>query len=1131
MAKVLRLHKGAADTIEHWDNSSIIGTNAIDSIEDPIGATDKREITSIPSPFARMDLIKRAFKIVAEGSDSLDGKTAYHKLVSDCLDVGQIFFNIEKYRKFVEIVVWDKKTGLDELLVSDYEGHRRLGKTYQTYLRQDYSEYNFDKMDCIYLLNYIDPTAPNEMNIIGATSPATVFFTSANNLKYVGKKIKFGNDTPFDDDYKPLYMRDFEYVKYWWGLKNSRKEFAREFPEVDRYLEKSFRKLNDKQREELRQVNSNFYLDNYDEIPITSSVQQYVMILDEKLRKKRSITNINSEFEMKISNSLYKIGMQIPLALPVEKYTEPTFYVVANWDKNTHVSYYDERPINDRTLPDDGAVYPYVTVSDFLEDSIVKLPFKFNPDGFFNGNDEGLKKQDAKDSYLLPLKKAYFDYFTVDDLTGTINGKNCIEINRLAGDSVKVVLRIPIKKGYIQYERIYYKDGRIDVDANKGAIVECRFTLGLYPSIKYSNNTKPIYRIALLDRGTVSMDTSNTYNISFYNANNNELSPLGVVYRNRNNDNSRYDKDFIDSAIYALDSEYQYMRINDIDKNIHGVVIPRFSSKNGGRKFRFAIDFGTTNTHIEYSIDGEASKPFDISEKDLQIQKLHIDEDFYIRSTFNSDMVPNTIGGDSLFGYPMRTVISEGNNTNWSKAVIAMGNVNIPYTYEKSMALPYNVLHTDLKWSTNIEDKQRAAKYVECLLLMIRNKVLLNNGDLSKTEIVWFYPASMTQNRFNRFKDTWVKTFVSLFDAPINNIIAVSESVAPYYYHKAKKGATSTVVSVDIGGGTTDVLIVDKGEPKYLTSFRFAANTIFGDGYSYDSETNGLVNKYKGQILNQLEINKFGALKNVFKSVLEKKNSTDIMAFLFSLSANKEIQKANVKIDFAEMLADDSRGKYVVLLFYVAIMYHIANLMKAKGYDMPRHITFSGNGSKVLNILSSNDDTLVKFTKIIFEEIYKQTYSRDGLDIIRPANSKESTCKGGIILNPFQSQDYSEIKDMKTVLLGSDSSTFADNEMTYEDVTDEIKDKVVATVESYIDFAFNLDHRFSFFDNFEIDRSIKDRVKDLCLRDVKTYLDNGLSNKKRDIEQDGADDKLEETLFFYPLVGILNAVVRNIYKL
>ena len=53
MAKVLRLHKGAADTIGNWDTSVKIGTKAIDSIADPIGANDQHEITS--NPFLRKE--------------------------------------------------------------------------------------------------------------------------------------------------------------------------------------------------------------------------------------------------------------------------------------------------------------------------------------------------------------------------------------------------------------------------------------------------------------------------------------------------------------------------------------------------------------------------------------------------------------------------------------------------------------------------------------------------------------------------------------------------------------------------------------------------------------------------------------------------------------------------------------------------------------------------------------------------------------------------------------------------------------------------------------------------------------------------------------------------------------------
>lgn len=1129
MAKVFRIHKGASNTINNWEDSVRIGTKAIDSIEDPVGATDKKEITSIPSPFARIDLVKRAFKYVAE--HGLDGKTAYHKLVSDSLDVGQIFFNIEKYRNFVKIIVWDKKNHLQQLEDSNSAEHVRLGKTYRTYIQQDGDEYNFNQMDCIYLLNYVDSTGPEIMNIIGATSPATLFFSSANNLSYVKKKIKFGCDSPFDDDYKPLYRREFDYIKYWYSLRASRQDFAKLFPEVDLYLTKCYKLLSDSQRDDIRQniLDHTHYTSNYDDIPVVTTAQQYVMVLNQKLRRKPTVTKVDSDFEMEVSPELRRPGVNIPLALPVETYTEPTKYVIGDWDKNTRVPYSNVTPIAQRSLPDDGSTYPYVTISDFLEDTIVKIPYKFNSKGYFDGNDANA---DARDSFLLPLKRTFFDYFTVDALRGTVGGKKVIEIQRLVGDTgVKVILRIPIKKhdSYIQYDRIYYKGSKADVNANKGAIIEDKeFTVGQFPALKYPAGIKAYYRVALLDRDSVAGE-NNPYSLSFYNRENKLVEAEGMVKRNCNPDGVRIDPYKVDSITYALENEYDYMHVSG--NGVSAVIVPTFAVRAGNHKFRFAIDFGTTNTHVEYSVNDEASKAFDITEADMQIQKLHLTDDADLRGVFNSDFLPETIGGESIYRYPMRTVISESQNTNWSKAVYSMANTNIPFTYEKVMPLSYNSLHTDLKWSAKQEDKQRAHKYIESLLVMLRNKVLLNNGDPSRTEIVWFYPASMTQGRFNKFKSEWEESFLELFNASQQNIIAMSESVAPYYYHKTNNGAVSTVVSVDIGGGTTDVLIVDKGKPEYLTSFRFAANTIFGDGYSYNAETNGIVRTYVPIIRQQLEANKFNSLKEVLNSLDSKKISTDIIAFFFSLASNKEVLKEKVEINFGKMLADDKRGKYVVILFFVAIMYHIANIMKAKGFEVPRHITFSGNGSKVLNVLSTNPNTLERFSKLIFEKVYGKPYSEDGLDIIRPKDSKESTCKGGILANPFQSQDYSEIKTMKTILLGTDESTFVEQGMDYDSLNDSIKDQVVQNCKDFINFAFDLDKEFSYYDEFEIDKSVMEGARKLCMRDLKTFLDNGIELKKESIKQDGADNVVEETLFFYPLTGVLNALVRKIYNL
>ena len=179
MGYIFRLHNGA-DTIKNWGNSHIYGSHVIEQIQDPNGETAKKEITSIPSPFARIDLVKTAFKKVAEVG--VDGNTIHHKMVSDALDIAQIFFEYDKYKDRIDIIVWEKDTHINELLTSTNYEHNQLGDVLKTYIEQDGKEYNLDKADRIYLLNYKDGT--DEINILGATSPSTLFFTPANKLTY-----------------------------------------------------------------------------------------------------------------------------------------------------------------------------------------------------------------------------------------------------------------------------------------------------------------------------------------------------------------------------------------------------------------------------------------------------------------------------------------------------------------------------------------------------------------------------------------------------------------------------------------------------------------------------------------------------------------------------------------------------------------------------------------------------------------------------------------------------------------------------------------------------------------------------------------------------------------------------------
>ena len=104
MAYIFRPENLVGDnTLQGWKKSAQYGQNIIDSLIDPNEEVATKEITSIPSPFARIELVKTAFKNVSKkkGDDyvNLEGNTIFHKMVSDSLDVAQIFFEYSKYSK------------------------------------------------------------------------------------------------------------------------------------------------------------------------------------------------------------------------------------------------------------------------------------------------------------------------------------------------------------------------------------------------------------------------------------------------------------------------------------------------------------------------------------------------------------------------------------------------------------------------------------------------------------------------------------------------------------------------------------------------------------------------------------------------------------------------------------------------------------------------------------------------------------------------------------------------------------------------------------------------------------------------------------------------------------------------
>lgn len=1099
-----------SNTIKHWNESVQYREKQIEAIATTNPASTK-EPTSVPSPFARIALAKTAFGAVAKYGEK--ASNTYKKIVSDCLDVGEIFFNYEKYQNFFQIIEWNKKNDLLSLKNSNNAGNNKFLQTLELYLDQDAGNYNFSLLDSIFILKCTHPFAKSTNNIIGATSPATLFFSAANDLSYLAGLIDFGKNKPFDGNYTPLYKRNLEYQKYWRLLQMTTDDFAGYFKEVDDYLTASYNLLDSSGRAVINAVTKSD-MQNYTDITVGGAGNR-VKVLTIYLKQQNPVKDIDSDFKILSVKTINDVS---PLVLPVDRFAEPLQYGSSLWKSDTRVPYFDDAPVSQRILPAEGSVYPYLTISDFLEDSITQLPFKINRNAFFDSNCDNK-------GYLLPLKKLFFDFFTVEDLNKTLaDGKKMFELQPVA-NAVKVFLRIPVRKGVIVYNRVYHEYNGPDIAKNKGALVQYDFDFALFPNIKFQSPIEAFYRFGLISK----FDEASKFNLFFFDTDNQQLTAEKVIRNQR-------DRNYEQCSHYFLDkTNFDHIQVDNSGKKL-GMIIPSLNQNNGGsRQITFAVDLGTTNTHVEYTIDGNPAKGLDITLADQQIHLLSDDTDRFVKYEliFDSDLIPGRLGEGENYGFPLRTALSESSSIDWRNPVVPMVHANIPFDYEKRLTHGYSNITPNLKWSELSDvnnNKERIKIFIETLFLILRNKVVLNDGKLEATKIIWFYPLSMTKHRFILFKTEWENAYRKYFGSAIDNIIPMTESVAPYQFFKTSVNNASDVVTVDIGGGTTDIVIAQRGEIKQISSFRFAANSVFGDGYAinpHGSVQNGMIRQFKSRIYDILKANEMDNLMSVYHEMDSKNISAEIASFLFSLYGNKTIQDKNIadKVNFNRILQEDGTQKIVFVFFYGAIIYHIAHILKGKGLPVPRHISFSGNGSKVIQILSEDDKTLEKFTKLIIEKVFGEPYSGE-LTIKRYVkNPKQATCKGGIS-NPV-SEDYDQIADKKVTLLNSTSQTFVTTE-TYGNINREkLINRTSIEASDFIHFLLNLNSEFSFKNNFGVDTASIDVAKKSCFIDLETYAFNGLEEKLKEVSP---DDAVEETFFFYPLTGMFYALSNILFE-
>lgn len=1134
---------------QHWFPSDAYSDQEIEAIKDPEGGSVIALPTAIPSPFARIDLVKTAFRNIAKSSDlkayCKDGNVVSgkddEKLVSDCLDLAEMLFNIDSIGDQIKIIVWDKDAELAKLKSSS-DRHRLLAETLELYLDQDKESYNFDLLNRLYLIEY-------NHKVIGCTSPATLFFATANDISHAQIKLT-KNDVTFDDQYTPLYERDVEFQKYMYLLFKANPSLSRRLTVVQDYLTKNLKildKVNHALYEEINKLKAESFEASYSELDTgtTGDVVEVVGVTLRKRKKEYIVESIQSS-DFIIQSTKHRSELK-PLVLQ-NNLNKAFRYANDNWDNKINIPYIDNETILERRrLPGISIQYPYLTVSDFLEPYLIRLVYPINKDKFFDGN-VNIEVGDDSKGFILPLKKQFFDYFNSDDLLSSLPNKPKIEMVQGAAGSVKVILKIPVAKQgeYISFERKYYQSpdnqlGKPDEEKNKGVIVEHQFGVTLFPFIKTSNsNIKAFYRVQLVDRNVIGILENTDYNLAFF-SNTKGQDAVEVGAKKTRSSKRPGAAETATSQYYILHEEFDFIQIKDVtNMGASGIIIPKWQPyQQGNETFSFAVDFGTTNTHIEYKVGNGSPKPFDITTDDVQIATLFhptkTTEDFggtgaiAIRELIEHEFVPQHLGNDSDYKFPHRTVIAESHSLNVETETFSLADFNIPFIYERKPGK--DKIQSNLKWAKKEKgNEKRVRAYFEKIIMLLRNKVLFNRGNLAQTKLVWFYPSSMKPARKSQLESTWNELFSQYFN-PTQQAVGITESLAPFYYfketNKLQGGSFKPVVSIDIGGGTTDIVVFQQNKPLLMTSFKFAANAIFGDGFSEygAANSNGLISRYLSYYESLLATNKLYDLSKVLSSIKDKNKAEDINAFFFSIENSPKIKDKKL-FSYNSLLANDDDLKIIFIYFYTAIIYHIADLMKQKQIKLPKHIVFSGTGSKVLNVITSDSKILAALSKKIFETIYSESFDSDGLSIeTEKGMPKEITCKGGLMVNAEDLViDIRTIKATHTCLNGVEK-------LTYDQLDETAKASITNYVGEFNKFFFNLNTQYSFADYFNVTTRSLEIFKAELSKHLRDYLEEGLEYNKK-LDEIVTDDKeIEETLFFYPLIGAINNLSKHLSQL
>jgi hypothetical protein len=589
-----------------------------------------------------------------------------------------------------------------------------------------------------------------------------------------------------------------------------------------------------------------------------------------------------------------------------------------------------------------------------------------------------------------------------------------------------------------------------------------------------------------------------------------------------------------------MDESMEYIPSQDREPMGIAIVSKPEEVPLNNNRVGFGIDFGTTNTNAYMQQEGGTPKIVKFQNR-LYSPFNHDTSEEALVFTLRDYLPDKEIDLPFLTIARDRNVSLDKNEIQiplpvWSKLIYYVGNISDALADIKEEKK--RPLHFNLKWSKTPEDRERIKIYLSQVVLQCLAEGLSSGTDPSKISWNFSYPESFSPNQLQDFKDIFKVAMYSAlqpFDQNIDGQLAPfykSESLSSALYFASNKSApfVETVVTIDIGGHTSDISIWQDRKLLWRNSMQIAGRHIL---INFLNENPSFID-----VLAKNNKNMKDAYENYLVSIVDSKDKIAIRNAIEVIVNSEDFENAfrnefliTGSEDLGHNLRLISNLALGGILFYTGQIINF--LAKEKNlYDpshsQEAHICLGGRASLLYKVLLTRDQEREGFAKL-FSQATDGSVETDKV-IFNFTDDPKHEVAHGLLVDARGITDFDLSKRCYDLLLGENVEVGREVIDSQTSVNDLDLEKQLRIIDLKNVKRFQEVLRESLGISFELDRKSESGISAKVNTELVNSQADALEAKKKGIDIDTQEIKSESSRIEPPFIVALKEILERISR-